>query len=251
MKKLLYLSLAACGAPTAEQKEVEETTASVPAATVEPTAEPTPDPVVEFTDTVLEELVRKAMNNPDGDITIAEAEAVTLLNLEMEGGKPIPRVTDVSDLAQFPNLTSLNLNWSMYNNGEPVDISPLAGLTKLEALYICCDNVADISPLKGLTNLRDLWIWGNGKITDISALSGMTKMDSLWIKGNQISDISALSGMTNLICLYMEDNKVADLSPLAGLGKLTSVMLSGNPATDYSPLKDVYPNLEEKDFEMK
>lgn len=48
----------------------------------------------------------------------------------------------------------------------------------------------------------------------------------------------------------MEDNQVTDLSPLAGLTKLTNILLSGNPATDYSPLKDVYSNLEEKDFEI-
>ena len=48
----------------------------------------------------------------------------------------------------------------------------------------------------------------------------------------------------------MENNQVKDLSPLAGLSKLTSILLSGNPATDYSPLAEVYPNLEEKDFEI-
>jgi Leucine-rich repeat (LRR) protein len=56
--------------------------------------------------------------------------------------------------------------------------------------------------------------------------------------------------MKNLVYLYMEDNQVTDLSPLAGLTKLTNILLSGNPATDYSPLKDVYSNLEEKDFEI-
>jgi internalin A len=56
--------------------------------------------------------------------------------------------------------------------------------------------------------------------------------------------------MKNLNYLYMENNQVTDLSPLAGLSKLTNVLMSGNPATDYSPLKDVYPNLEEKDFEL-
>lgn len=239
MKKIVLISialillLAACGRPPAEP------------------AQPEPALVV-FTDPVLEELVRKAMNKPEGDITLAEAEAVTELNMEMDGGDySLPRIADVSDLKQFPNLIHLNLNWALYDGDEVFDISPLAGLTKLERLYVCCTNIADISALADMTDMKDLWIWGNRNITDISALSGMTQMESLWIKGNQITDISALANMKNLVYLYMQDNQVADLSPLAGLSKLTYVLLSGNPAADYSPLKDVYPNLEEKDFEIR
>lgn len=211
-----------------------------------------PEPVVAFTDPVLEELVRKAMNRPEGDITMAEAEAVTELNLEMNGNDwSSPRIADVSDLKQFPNLTGLTLNWALlYNGDEMFDISPLASLTKLERLYLCCTNVSDINALAGMTDMKDLWIWGN-HITDISALAGMTQMESLWMKTNQIADISAPAGMKDLVYLYMENNQVTDLSPLAGLSKLTHVLLSGNPATDYSPLADVYPNLEEKDFQLK
>ncbi len=241
---------AACGAPAVTEAPSPDVSESVPAKTPEAVEKPTPEPVVVFTDGVLEELVRTAMDKPAGDITLAEAEVVTELDLQMEGGVPIPRVKDISDLKQFPNLTSLNLNWALYDDGKAIELSPLAGMTKLECLYVCCDDITDISALSGMTGMKDLWIWGN-KISDISALSGMTQIESLWIKGNQITDISALANMKNLNYLYMEDNQVTDLSPLAGLSKLTNILLSGNPATDYSPLKDVYPNLEEKDFEVK
>jgi internalin A len=231
----LLVLAAACAAkpsePKATPKEVKE-------------------PVVVFTDPVLEELIRKAINRPEGDITLAEAETITALNLEMEGGTPIPRIEDLSDITQFPNLTSLQLGWALYEPGCNMDISPLAALEKLECLYICCDNISDISALSGLTNMKDLWIWGN-EISDISPLSGMTDMVDLWIKTNRISDISALSGMKNLVRLYMENNQIEDLSPLAELPNLRYVLLSGNPVTDYSPLANVYPNLEEKDFEIK
>ncbi len=260
---LLARGRAACGAPAATETpspEVSESTSvKTPDPTVEPTPEPTEEPtpepaVVVFTDPVLEELVRKAMNKPEGDITLAEAEAVTALNMEMDGNDySLPRIEDVSDLKQFPNLTSLTLNWALFDGdgGEDFDLSPLAGLTKLECLYVCCANISDISALSGMTNMKDLWIWGNRNITDISALAGMTQIESLWIKDNRITDISALVNMKNLVYLYMEDNQVTDLSPLAGLSKLTHVLLSGNPATDFSPLKDVYSNLEEKDFKLK
>ncbi len=250
---VLALGLSACGAPAATETPLPEVSESTPVDTPEPSEEPTPEPAVVFTDPALEELVRKAMNKPEDDITLAEAAAVTELNLEMDGNDwSLPRIEDVSDLKQFPNLTSLNLNWALFDGDvdEDFDLSPLAGLTKLECLYLCCANISDISALSGMTNMKDLWIWGNRNITDIGVLAGMPQMESLWINGNQITDISALANMKELVYLYMQDNQVADLSPLAGLTKLTHVLLSGNPATDYSPLKDVYPNLEEKDFEL-
>ena len=175
---------------------------AAPAATPTPTLEATPTPPqnVTFTDPVLEKLVRAAMSKPEGEITIAEAKAVTELVMNMDGNDwTPPRIARLDDLAQFPNLTKLELNWALNNGQDPIDLSPLAGLTKLERLYVCCDSISDISALSGMTNMRELWIWGNNNITDISALSGMTQMTDLWIKGNQISDISALANMK--ICL--------------------------------------------------
>lgn len=248
---LTVISFAACGVPASTETPSPDVSESTPVETPEPTEESTPEPVVVFTDAVLEELVRKAMDKPTGDITLAEAQAVTELNLEMDCNDwSKPRIADVSDFKQFPNLTMLTLNWALNDGDEVFDISPLASLTKLEYLYVCDANISDISALAGMTNMKDLWIWGNN-ISDISALSGMTQLESLWMKNNQITDISVLANMKNLEYLYMEDNQVADLSPLAGLSKLTNILLSGNPATDYSPLKDVYPNLEEKDFELE
>ncbi len=214
---LLALGLVACGSGT-----TDEATTSVSAPGADVTS------VLVFTDPVLEGLIRNAMNRPDGDITVAEAEAVTQLDLQMEGGVPIARVEDISDLKYFPNLTSLNLNWALYDGDNAVDISALSGLSKLECLYIACCNVADISPLAGLTGMKDLWIWGNEKITDISALEGMTQLESLWIKGCQITDLSSLAGMAKLRILYLE----------------------GNPVTDYSPIADIYPGLSDKDFDL-
>lgn len=226
---------------------------AAPAATPAPTPEATPTPPqnVTFTDPVLETMVRAAMNKPEGEISIAEAEAVTELVMNMDGTDwTPPRITRLDDLSQFPNLTKLELNWALSNGDKPVDISPLAGLTKLERLFVCCDNISDVSALSGMTSMRELWIWGNNNITDISALSGMTQMNDLWIKGNQITDISPLANMKNLSRLLMEDNKITDLTPLAELTYLRTVMLSGNPITDYSPLKYVYPYLTDKDFAM-
>ena len=250
---LLALGLVACEAPAnQESQEISpEVSESAPAETSEAIKEPTPESVVVFTDPVLEELVRGQMNKPEGDITLVEAEAVTALDLSIEPATSLPRIKDISSLKYFTNLTSLSLAWALDSHDGVVDISVLAGLTKLEALYINSNGIEDISVLAGLTYMKDLKIWGNN-ITDISALSGMTMMEDLWMQGNHISDISVLSGMTtNLYRLYLDENQITDVTPLAGMTKLTSLKLGGNPIEDYSPLADIYPNLEEKDFEIK
>jgi hypothetical protein len=38
---------------------------------------------------------------------------------------------------------------------------------------------------------------------------------------------------------------------MAGLKNLKVLKLTGNPITDFSPLEDIYPLLEEKDFELQ
>ena len=251
---LLVLGLAACGTPVSTETPSPEEPESTPVETPEPTAEPTPEPapkVVVFTDEVLEAKVREAMNKPSGDITLVEAEAVTELDLSIEPATSLPRIMDISSLKYFTNLTTLKLAWALDSNDGAVDISALAGLTKLIALYMNSNGIEDISVLAGMTNMRDLKIFGNN-ITDISALSGMTMMEDLWMQGNQITDISALSGMTTgLYRLYLDGNQITDVTPLAGMTKLTSLKLAGNPIEDFSPLADIYPNLEEKDFELK
>ena len=99
----------------------------------------------------LEAGVREAMNKPEGDITIEEAEAVTELTLGIEWQQYIPEETqtkDISGLEHFRNLTSLDLSFHAIT-----DISLLAGLTKLTALSLGGNPIADITPLSGLADL--------------------------------------------------------------------------------------------------
>ena len=252
---LLAFGLFSCASPAPQAAPpvptAVEAPAQPPAAPIE-TPEPTQDPnaVIPFDDEVLENMIRTAMNKPDGDITVADALSVTQLDLTMDGSDwSNPRIHSLDALKYFTNLTNLSMSWALQNEGKGVDLSPLSGLTKLEVLLLGCDEIYDISPLEPLVNLKSLWIWGCRYLSDISALSGMTSMLDLWIKGNSIQDLSPIANMKNLERLYMEENLVQDLSPLAGLTKLTSLLVSDNPVMDYSVLKDIYPNLTEKDFE--
>ncbi len=218
-------------------------------------AEPAPTDVIAFDDDVLEAWVRAAIGKTEGDITLADALEVTELELSQQGADPDqPYIHNLSALRYFPNLTYLGLGYAVQNAKDPalpVDLSPLAGLTRLESLQMGGLVIDDVSPLAGLTNLMSLSIFGGGALSDLSPLAGLTRLQALTLRGNRISDVSPLSGLNRLIYLDLEWNGISDVAPLAGLTGLTRLFLSNNPVTDYSPLAQVRSDLEDWDFDVQ
>jgi len=212
---------------------------------------------IEFNDEILELKIRKAMNKPDGEITKEEAAAVTSLDLSnesfddkntMKGG-----IRNIGALQYFVRLKELNLS---FNDIE--DFSPLAGLTKLESLGFTGVPVKDLSPLKGLTNMTSLiFDWNNVSdqerigYENLDFMSDMKNLEIFSAKGSGIKDITVLGNLPKLWSVFLENNQITDVSPLAKLTNLRELLLSNNPITDYSPLKDIYGQLEGKDFELK
>ncbi len=227
------------------------TACATPAAA--PAVTPTPEPTaaapttVAFADPLLEKMVRDAMGKPEGDITIAEAEAIQELKLGIEWQKFIPeeqQIKDLSGLENFRNLEVLELHFH-----KITDVSPLAGLTKLVSLALGGNPVADITPLSGMTNLQGLTLF-NCAASDYSTLAKLTNLDFLMLEYSSFTDTSVLSGLTKLGNLSLSHTQVSDVSPLAGLTNLHRLLLAECPITDYSPLAGIYPSLEESDFTM-
>lgn len=240
MKKIFILLLAivmACAMAACSQ----------PSTKPEVTQTPGPEKTVVFSDPLLEEMVRASINKPEGDITLAEAEAVTDLALGIDW-QPQPvlnsQITDISGLEHFINLEDLNLSFHAIT-----DISPLAGLTRLTQLSLGGNPVADISPLSNLTNLEFLPLF-NCQAQDYSPLANLTKLGGLLLDHSTISDVSMLSSLTELWWLGLANTQVSDVSPLAALTNLRQLQLAGCPIADYTPLAAIYPNLKEKDFSL-
>jgi len=204
--------------------------------------------VIVFSDEVLEGLIRAAMNKSNGDITIAEASEVKQLDLHMEGGASIARVESISDLVYFPNLEFLDLRWCF---GSHPDLSVLTSMTKLNNLLLGCTNLIndDLQYINQISSLIDLDIFGND-INDISLLAPLTDLVSLNLQSLNITDISVLKNMTKLENVDISNTQVIDLTPLSNLVNLKKLILSNIPTTDYSSLAEIYPNLEERDFEL-
>lgn len=233
---LLMATLFACTAPNAAP--------AVPPTPEQTAAAPT---TVTFADPVLEQMVRDAMGKPEGDITTAEAEAVTELKLGLEWQPDIPpetQIQDISGIEAFQNLEILDLGFHHIS-----DISPLAGLTKLTDLSLGGNPVQDITPLADLVTLQRLVLF-NCEASDYSTLTKLTNLSFLMLDRTPFEDASLLSGLTQLSWLSLSYSQVKDVSPLAGLTNLRRLYLSQNQIADFTPLAAIYPNLVEKDFSI-
>lgn len=245
---MFVFALTSCNKPAAvqapENTQIPENT-QVPESTQESDSKEKPEVVV-FTDPVLEAEVRKAMNKPEGDITIAEVEAVTKLEMSTDWKPDAPddtKINDISDLKYFKNLELLDLQFHAIT-----DISPLAQLTKIHSLGLGGNRISDISVLTNLKELRFLSIF-SCSAADYSPLKELTYLQTLFISWSTIEDLSVLSDLKDLTQLYIDNTQVSDLKPIAGLN-LKSLRLEGSKVTDYSPIAAIYPNLNEKDFEI-
>jgi internalin A len=70
-------------------------------------------------------------------------------------------------------------------------LEPLAGLSKVHALYLPNNPIEDFKPLAALKNLERLDLRGTG-ISDLSPLAEHTEWRYLFLNNNKITDLSVL-----------------------------------------------------------
>ena len=63
---------------------------------------------------------------------------------------------EIASLRYMTNLRILILVETQFDRNQISNISPLAGLTNLERLFLRDNQISDITPLAGLTNLHTL-----------------------------------------------------------------------------------------------
>ncbi len=113
----------------------------------------------------------------------------------------------LEDLSYLPNLKSLVIDLSDWDGSIIVDFTPIAGLSRLEKLYI--DNHS------------------NEEI-DLSFLADMKGISELYLPNCQVKDMAFLKDMTQLERLSLYETKVEDLTVLENLQGLVELALSGN-----------------------
>lgn len=205
------------------------------------------DPIF-FTDPVLEERVREAINKPVGDITVTDALKVTELDIYNEWQEEIPyeiQIHDINSLMYFQNLFKLNVG-----NHSISDISVVNYMPNLGILQLGGNQFNDLSPVSGLHNLKMLELSG-WQGSDLSPISGLIQLEWLKISYSKIVDISPLTELTNLDTLFAEV-AIEDFSPISKHVKLRTLYILTGVEDKYipelSPLKGIYLNLTDKNF---
>ena len=173
--------------------------------------------------TALRELELENANLGEADLE-ALAQMMRLERLEIVDSP----LSQLDFLKSLTNLKRLHIRGSKAPSGTFSDLSPLAGLTQMEDLYLYVDGVSDLSGLSSMSRLESLVLTGNMEITDLSPLSGLTSLRVLEVPGigEKVGiDLTPLSGLTKLRTLRLGSN-VTDLSPLSGLTELRELDLT-------------------------
>ncbi len=140
-------------------------------------------------------------------------------------GNDIEDYTPVSELVHLESLEIGNASET------EVDITFVANLTNLKALYARNCGISDISVLGSLTQLEELNL-GKNRISDISPLKDMQNLTEVCLDHNNIVDISPLENKQKLTRLNLGNNQISNIMPLYGLHALTYMELEGNRISD-------------------
>ena len=148
-----------------------------------------------------------------------------------------PTDTDLAILRDLPNVKQFNLNHAA--GIQPARLAPLAGLTKLEVLYLMNTPVGDagLAHACNLHGLKEIWIENTG-ITDASMpwIASNPQLTHLGVAGTRITDKSAplLARLQNLEVLALRDTQITSrgLADIARLPRLTHLYLMDTAVDD-------------------
>ena len=140
--------------------------------------------------------ISDADTNDDGEISIAEAEAIIHLNFGQYD------VTDATGIEYFINLESLNCQ---YNALSSLNVSTLVNLT-----YLNCSN-NQLTELTGINNLVNLEVLncGNNALSSLD-LSNSLNLETIACYNNQLT-ILTLGELSHLIILDCTYNQITSL----------------------------------------
>jgi len=158
--------------------------------------------------------------------TLHESDVVELVvaDLSSQG------ITDLTGLEQFVNLREVNLAGNV-----GVDLSPLAGLSRLESLNLDNTGITSLADLEQFANLRELSLAANA-VTDLSPLAGLARLEFLNLDDTGVDDLTPLAALTNLVAVTADGNAVSELPRLDGLQRLEYLSLADSDIRDLATL---------------
>ena len=122
---------------------------------------------------IIETAIRKAIKKPTGELTEADLEKVTELDLVAD------QLTSVRGLEKLTQLTSLGLAMNQLTDVP----KGLKKLTQLEGLNLRYNKLTNVKGLENLTQLERLYLNGN-QLTNVTGLENLTKLERLFLNNN-------------------------------------------------------------------
>lgn len=222
---------------------------------------------------IIDQKIAREINKLSGDITLAECERVTHLDLsysEIGSLESIGRLKRLESLALFGcsqlegigpltaliHLQKLDLRETRVDNLKPLDklvemrelylrgnpienLDPLINLIRLQRADVIGMPVTNIQPLANLRELQYLDLTET-QISDISELKSLTRLQTLCLCGTRVAKIDGLAPLTGLKYLDLSGLDISDATPLKVLADLHHLDLCKTRVTDLEPLKDLH-----------
>jgi|GEM_PF-3596818 Leucine-rich repeat (LRR) protein len=209
-------------------------------------------------DELVEQVIRKRINKPTGELTRADLKRVTVFDLRSplltdEGLKDVARLSQLSrlylnetgitdeglkELPRLELLTCLDLSSTKTTNAGLQEVARLKQLTELN-LYntqITDEGLIEVARLKQLTYLNLL----GTRISDegLKHVARLQQLDTLWLVGTRITDagLREVAGLKKLTRLSLENTEITDvgLKDVAKLKQLLYLNLGATQITDAS-----------------
>ena len=175
--------------------------------------------------------IRAALHKPAGDITVADMESLTELDVSWAvRGPNVPPIISLEGLQTARNLRRLDLTGGLFFevNLATSDLSPLAGLTNLTTLDISLNHLCSLTIPTGLTNLTSLYLSWNG-FASLTLPAGLTSLAIVDLYCNQLTNLTISDDLSSLTYFILYRNQLRSLTVPTGLTSLALLDLSMNP----------------------
>lgn len=166
-------------------------------------------------------------NLPNG--SLADLAGLTELKaLDLTGCRFAP--SELRVLEKLPNLQKLTI--AECGLSTIADLENLTGLTYLD---ISNNTIRNLEPLAGMSKMQQLYMQYNA-ITSLEALSGMYELEKLDISSNSVSSLNPLGLCGMLASLNASNNTISSVNGITNLQLLTTLSLDYNQLSDVSRL---------------
>ncbi len=146
----------------------------------------------------------------------------------------------IEDFTPIKELSGLQELYLSYSKAEELDLSFLAQMDTIRNLYLPNCLLGDIAFLGDMPQLKRLSLYGT-PVDDLSVLEKLPELVELSIAGNEgAAHIEAIGTLTQMQDLGLQDCGIEDISFLSNLKELRGVNLNGNNISDLTPLSELY-----------